>query len=226
MYPDARVVGWYHTHHRFGIFLSERDRFIQRHSFPQPWATAFVVDPVQQTEGFFIWSEGETRLAEEYWVGQERRDRSFAGQQEHQVNPASTTRSLPERKPTSAVSRAGFALTAAMGFLGMLLLFGYVYVREVADSETEKFMVRALEGQKSELVAAYRALDVLRTELEMSRKQSKASNERVQQQIRRLNTGLKRVAELATVLQERITAQQQILERIPPAVPGSQLEVK
>jgi proteasome lid subunit RPN8/RPN11 len=26
LYPTDRVVGWYHTHPRFGIFLSERDK--------------------------------------------------------------------------------------------------------------------------------------------------------------------------------------------------------
>ena len=46
-YPGLRIVGWYHTHPRFGIFLSDRDRFIQSTSFSQPWATALVVDPVQ-----------------------------------------------------------------------------------------------------------------------------------------------------------------------------------
>jgi len=51
-YADAKIVGWYHTHPRFGIFLSDMDKFIHKHHFSQPWTTALVVDPVQETRVF------------------------------------------------------------------------------------------------------------------------------------------------------------------------------
>lgn len=58
-YPDKRIVGWYHTHPGFGLFLSEHDLFIHRSFFNQPWQVALVVDPRAGSSGFFVWSEGE-----------------------------------------------------------------------------------------------------------------------------------------------------------------------
>jgi proteasome lid subunit RPN8/RPN11 len=58
-FPDLKVVGWFHTHPGFGIFLSEFDTFIQRNFFDLPWQVAFVVDPVSQKDGFFCWYQKE-----------------------------------------------------------------------------------------------------------------------------------------------------------------------
>ncbi|MBI4362903.1 MAG: Mov34/MPN/PAD-1 family protein [Euryarchaeota archaeon] len=52
-HPTLRIVGWYHSHPRYGIFLSERDQFLHRHFFPEAWHLALVVDPLRQEEGFF-----------------------------------------------------------------------------------------------------------------------------------------------------------------------------
>ena len=58
-YPGRKIVGWYHTHPGFGIFLSEMDLFIQRHFFNARWQGAFVYDPKSQERGLFGWSNGE-----------------------------------------------------------------------------------------------------------------------------------------------------------------------
>ena len=60
-YPDLDIVGWYHTHPDFGIFLSSHDLFIHRHFFAQPLQVAYVVDPIRQTRGFFQWRDGGDR---------------------------------------------------------------------------------------------------------------------------------------------------------------------
>ncbi len=57
-HPDQTIVGWYHTHPGFGIFLSEMDVFICDHFFNLPWQTAFVFDPHSGEEGNFIWRSG------------------------------------------------------------------------------------------------------------------------------------------------------------------------
>lgn len=59
VYPDSKVVGWFHTHPGFGIFLSDYDLFIQRNFFNLPWQVAYVVDPVKKEEGFFGLSDGK-----------------------------------------------------------------------------------------------------------------------------------------------------------------------
>lgn len=40
--PGKRIVGWYHSHPRFGIFLSAHDIAIQTVYFGQPWQVAYV----------------------------------------------------------------------------------------------------------------------------------------------------------------------------------------
>jgi proteasome lid subunit RPN8/RPN11 len=54
-YNDRPVVGWHHTHPRYGIFLSGTDMFTHSHFFNMPWHVAMVVDPVRDEMGFFQW---------------------------------------------------------------------------------------------------------------------------------------------------------------------------
>jgi proteasome lid subunit RPN8/RPN11 len=58
-YEGMRMVGWYHSHPRFGIFLSEYDVFIQKNFFSETWQVAYVVDPVLGKSGIFGWESGE-----------------------------------------------------------------------------------------------------------------------------------------------------------------------
>lgn len=54
-----QIVGWYHSHPGFGVFLSGHDLFIQRNFFSGPSQIAVVVDPIGQREGSFVWDGGE-----------------------------------------------------------------------------------------------------------------------------------------------------------------------
>ncbi|MEO6494506.1 MAG: hypothetical protein ABIP99_16880 [Ilumatobacteraceae bacterium] len=58
-YPGQRIVGWYHSHPRAGIFLSAHDLYIQSAFFAQSWQVGYVYDPSQAQRGFFGWSERE-----------------------------------------------------------------------------------------------------------------------------------------------------------------------
>jgi len=53
-HPDKELVGWYHTHPKMGVFLSEYDTWLHRHFFPEPYQVALVVEPHSATGGFFI----------------------------------------------------------------------------------------------------------------------------------------------------------------------------
>jgi proteasome lid subunit RPN8/RPN11 len=59
-FPDKKMVGWYHTHPGFGIFLSGMDQFICDNFFNLPWQVAFVYDPISGEEGDFVWRAGRT----------------------------------------------------------------------------------------------------------------------------------------------------------------------
>jgi proteasome lid subunit RPN8/RPN11 len=56
-FPDRAIVGWYHSHPGFGIFLSEYDIFIHENFFAAPFQVAWVFDPHSDDEGCFGWIE-------------------------------------------------------------------------------------------------------------------------------------------------------------------------
>ena len=53
-FEGERIVGWYHTHPRMGIFLSHYDTWLHKNFFPEPWQVALVVEPYSSLGGFFI----------------------------------------------------------------------------------------------------------------------------------------------------------------------------
>jgi len=101
-YPDARIVGWYHSHPGFGIFLSEHDLFIQENFFSSPGQVAWVYDPHSDEEGCFGWVAGRvarlSSVATAYRGGEavehaaNSHDDSGAMGEEHEDEPVSTAR--------------------------------------------------------------------------------------------------------------------------------------
>jgi len=64
-YPDERIVGWYHSHPGFGVFLSDHDTFIHKNFFSSALQVAWVYDPHSDEEGCFGWaSERLERVSE------------------------------------------------------------------------------------------------------------------------------------------------------------------
>jgi len=59
--PDLQLVGWYHSHTRSGIFLSEADLDIHKRYFPEPWHIALVLKPhtFQPTRAGFFFREAD-----------------------------------------------------------------------------------------------------------------------------------------------------------------------
>jgi proteasome lid subunit RPN8/RPN11 len=57
-FPEHKIVGWYHSHPGFGVFLSEHDLFIQQNFFSNPQQVAWVYDPHTDEEGCFGWVGG------------------------------------------------------------------------------------------------------------------------------------------------------------------------
>lgn len=58
-FPGQIIVGWYHSHPGFGVFLSDHDTFIHKNFFPDPGQLAWVYDPHSDEEGCFGWKAGE-----------------------------------------------------------------------------------------------------------------------------------------------------------------------
>ena len=53
-FAGEKIVGWFHTHPRMGVFLSHYDTFLHHNFFPEPWQVALVVEPFSSVAGFFI----------------------------------------------------------------------------------------------------------------------------------------------------------------------------
>jgi proteasome lid subunit RPN8/RPN11 len=64
--PETRLVGWYHTHPRMGIFLSGYDRWLHEHFFPELWQVALVMEPHSRMAGFFLRDAGGEMPSREY----------------------------------------------------------------------------------------------------------------------------------------------------------------
>lgn len=54
-HPDLEMVGWYHTHPGWTVFLSDMDLFICNHFFNRPQDVALVIDPCHDDRGWFQW---------------------------------------------------------------------------------------------------------------------------------------------------------------------------
>lgn len=57
--PDLEMVGWYHTHPGWSVFLSGMDLFICNNFFNRPLDVALVIDPCNDDRGWFQWTDGE-----------------------------------------------------------------------------------------------------------------------------------------------------------------------
>ncbi|HHT71438.1 MAG TPA: LysM peptidoglycan-binding domain-containing protein [Firmicutes bacterium] len=70
-YPTFEVVGWFHTHHGLGAFLSGYDTTVHKEHFPSPWQIALVFDPVVGNEAIYINHGDElvpyTKESEDYY---------------------------------------------------------------------------------------------------------------------------------------------------------------
>lgn len=62
-YPNEKVLGWYHTHPGYGVFLSGYDLFIHKQFFTLEWHLAIVIDPTASPPvrdvGVFLWQGKE-----------------------------------------------------------------------------------------------------------------------------------------------------------------------
>jgi proteasome lid subunit RPN8/RPN11 len=67
-FPNERIVGWYHSHPGFGVFLSDHDTFIHKNFFSSPGQVAWVFDPQSDEEGCFGWVDGRIERLERIGV--------------------------------------------------------------------------------------------------------------------------------------------------------------
>ena len=67
-YKGKQIVGWIHTHPDFGIFLSEYDKFIHQNFFNEAHQVAYVIDPIQNIEGFYFWIHSNIEKCKGFYI--------------------------------------------------------------------------------------------------------------------------------------------------------------
>jgi len=61
-FKGRQIVGWFHTHPGYGVFLSSADQFIDEHYFKEKYHVAMVLDPRKQDMGIFVWDPDQRRV--------------------------------------------------------------------------------------------------------------------------------------------------------------------
>lgn len=61
-FKEQRILGWFHTHPGYGIFLSSADQFIDQNYFNEPFHIAIVIDPTKPEIGVFAWDSDHIRI--------------------------------------------------------------------------------------------------------------------------------------------------------------------
>jgi proteasome lid subunit RPN8/RPN11 len=61
----SSLIGWFHSHPNFGVFLSDHDKFIQQNFFKQDGQITIVVDPIRGRRGWFFSDSGKIRTYRE-----------------------------------------------------------------------------------------------------------------------------------------------------------------
>lgn len=91
-FPEYRIVGWYHTHPSFGLFLSQYDEFIQQNFFGDTGQVALVIDPIA---GELAWFAARGKKIEEFGRtatrrGPTRRPETHPAENGRRSNPLKT----------------------------------------------------------------------------------------------------------------------------------------
>lgn len=145
-YDDKRIVGWYHSHPDFGIFLSDRDCFIQQHFFSGAGQVAYVIDPVRDLEGVFVWRNGKPTPLPHFWAGSEVCvSQTVDGERAHREGRGATMRAMSDEAASGGghhvvVERPPMPLwTTLLAGLGVFFM-GYMYAGLLSTAEEQRRM--------------------------------------------------------------------------------------
>ena len=128
-YPNQRIVGWYHSHPGFGIFLSDHDTFIHKNFFSSPKQVAWVCDPHSDEEGCFGWVSGRIeRLTQIQIIDRQGGEGAEVGGRPEPVISASEDDELstgqrwtPEPEASETISLTQLT-TTVLSYLSVLLI--------------------------------------------------------------------------------------------------------
>ena len=140
-HPDESMVGWYHSHPGFGIFLSEYDLFIQQNFFSDPAMVALVIDPLKGEGGWFEWQNDQVVQSDSFETPAVRSSRAVQAE----VEQATSNR---RSSIIIGVAVAAFVSLIIGYFVGSSLAPKSKQVAQPQDEITE---VQRLEAENADL---------------------------------------------------------------------------
>ncbi len=159
-HSGKRILGWYHTHPNFGIFLSEQDQFIQQSFFNLAFQVALVYDPVRKVHGVFSWRDSKPWRVRQYWIGthqhswDEPREKSEPPKMDSTDSASKVVAAATPQGTGEALSNTWFLAVALVG-----ILFGFVmgmwWTRNSGD-ENGQVAKEAVSSLNTDLLAVIR----------------------------------------------------------------------
>ncbi|MHC4547772.1 MAG: M67 family metallopeptidase [Planctomycetota bacterium] len=136
-HQGKRILGWYHTHPGFGIFLSDRDLFIQKSFFNLPYQVALVYDPKRREHGVFVWSDNEPTRSRRHWVGDQEHIWDGAPPPQAPPTPAAERAEVESKAPPEEPDRLSLVLIAVVILAVGGLVGWWLGARSAADAVKE-----------------------------------------------------------------------------------------
>jgi proteasome lid subunit RPN8/RPN11 len=173
---ELQMVGWYHTHPDWGVFLSGMDMFICDNFFNKPLDVALVIDPCRDDRGFFQWTNNPAQRTRRtngfYLIGSRFRAQElefYAAQLEGEATMAHDPRfgghSGPYPAPVVNISdsRGAWQAPAIMAMLTVqfcfLALVAWKILAPLSDAESATARDKQLQAIEERLadIAAIRS---------------------------------------------------------------------
>ncbi len=143
---NGALVGWFHSHPNFGVFLSEHDQFIQQNFFGADGNITIVVDPIRGRRGWFYSNEGKIKKYEK----EEDTTRERLGVSA--TNPDENIEAIMGTNNSGVTTSKVVLISAVMSLLGGFLGFGLSVATSgsstaQSDVATLNIRVQQLEAQ-------------------------------------------------------------------------------
>lgn len=142
-YPDGKIVGWIHTHPDFGIFLSQYDKFIQENFFADENQVAYVIDPIQKAEGFYVWVNGKIEKCAGFFLFDEI-GKKIDFQQSIEENSVKTPESTVQQKSLPQ-------LLFSVAVILLIIVLGFMCLKLNDNVDVLQSQIRSLSQQNQEL---------------------------------------------------------------------------
>lgn len=145
LFPGKQIVGWYHTHPSFGLFMSDYDQFIQKNFFQNNGQIGLVIDPIAGNQGWFeVNAKGD--------VAQFATEETFTG-----------PKAAPKEKPVAKPSKGRLVAALLMGtVIGGVLGWGiFTTTTDAVPAATFAQAQAQIASQQAEIQDASAALNTL-----------------------------------------------------------------